>query len=215
MNPAVLAGRLLPAMLLACALPGAAHAAPDRLDIAKRARASTEQKAVLPETKAPEQNLVVGERRFVGPGEFEKKSAVVGERRSGIAVEETREKSRFVVPETRERELIERRESVWNGRQAPFSTREDAYRSQVAVRFQDRIGQASRFDESTMPVTSQRTTFDRVNRFSFRRNGDTGVSAGAAGAEAGSRDVSGESSLAPGVSLGPPTTRTRVEAPAE
>ena len=73
-----------------------ALAGPGRMDVSKRAaRVSTEEKAVLPGTLPLERNEVLLDKRF-STGTYEKKDTLVGERRSGIAVVEEREKEIFV-----------------------------------------------------------------------------------------------------------------------
>lgn len=170
------------------------QAGPARLETGKRAvEVSTEEKAVLPENRPLERNEVLMDKRF-STGTYEKKDALVGERRSGIAVEESREKKLFGTPERKEYETVERKDSAWSGKRSRFSTGDDAYRSKVAVRFQDKIGEATPFVDNVKPVVSKRTTFDRVNRFAFRRNDSEGVSVTAAGSERAARDISGSSS---------------------
>jgi hypothetical protein len=177
---------------LAILLP--VQAAPGRMDVSKRApRVSTEEKMILPENKPVERNEVLMDKRVTKPT-YEKKEALVGERRSHIALEESREKKFFRSPEPRKYDVVERKESVWSGKEARYSTKSDAYRSKSALRFQEKIGEAMPFNENVKPVVSKRTTFDRVNRFAFRRNSGEGVGVTKAGSEEASRDISGSSS---------------------
>lgn len=206
--------RVCALVLAALATAASLQAAPGRLDTSKRSvRVSTEEKAVLPENRPIERNEVLMDRRFEGEA-FEKESAIVGERRSRIAVEESREKELFRTPERKEYDRVERKDSAWKGKQSRYSTGEDAYRSKVALRFQDKIGDAQPFNGDMKPVVSKRTTFDRINRFVFRKNGGEGVSATTAGSEQGSRDISGASSPGAGGASGasastPPPTTTK------
>ncbi len=171
-------------------------AAPGRMDVSKRSsKVSTEEKAILPENKAIERNDVLMDKR-VPLQPFEKKDALVGERRSGIAVEESRDKKLFRTPERKEYEHIERKDSRWSGMQSRYSTADDKYDSKVALRFQDKIDDAQPFVDSK-PVISKRATFDRVNRFSFRRNNSDSVTVTTAGSETAPRDISGASSTNP------------------
>ena len=180
--------------LAALAAAVSAFAAPGRLDTSKRAsQVSTEEKAVLPENKPIERNEVLMDSRF-STEVREKKQALVGERRSAIAVEENRDKKFFRVPERKEAEQIERKDSLWSGKQSRYSTSEDTYNSKVALRFQDKIDDARPFVDSK-PSISKPTTFERINRFAFRRNNSVTVTA--AGSESAPRDVSGESSTNP------------------
>ncbi len=165
-------------------------AAPGRVDASKRApRVSTEDKAVLPENKPIEQNEIVSEKRF-GTEVMPKEQAIVGERRSTVTTENAREKELFATPEQKHYDVIDRKQSPWAGKQSRFSTSEDAYRSKVATRFQDKISDAQPFNGDMKPVTTKRATFDRVNRFAFRRNGDRPVTAAPAGSEQLPADIS-------------------------
>ena len=165
-------------------------AAPGRVDASKRAvGVSTEEKVVLPENKPIEENEVVSEKRFstqVNP----KEQAIVGERRSSVTTDNAREKELFATPEQKHYDVLDRKESPWAGKQSRFSTSEDAYRSKVATRFQDKITDAQPFNGDMKPVITKRTTFDRVNRFAFRRNGDSPVSATVAGSDQLPADIS-------------------------
>lgn len=165
-----------------------------QVDTSKRdEQHSTEEKAVLPENKPIERNEVLMDRHFK-TDTYERKEAVVGERRSNITVEETRDKKLFVTPDPKKYEVIERKDSTWMGKESRFSTGEDAYRSKTAIRFQDKIGDAMPFNENVKPVVSKRTTFDKINRFVFRKNAGDGVSVTKAGSGEASRDISGSSS---------------------
>ena len=171
----------------------AVSAGPGRLDTTRRApRVSTEEKATLPETKALELNEVLMDKKFP-TASLEKKDALVGQRQSPITVAESRPKE-LITPERKTYETIERKDSPWSGKTSRYSTAEDAYRTRVATRFQDKIGDASPFAKDTKPAIKQRTTFDRINRFAFRKNGDQSVSVTTAGSERPAADASGQSS---------------------
>lgn len=197
-----LAGLLLAAAM--CMTAVSVYSAPGRMDPSKRARISTEKKADLPDVPVEmRQNDVLQDRRFSTGDVREKETATVGDRRSSIAVEEKREKKMAPKPELIEQEQITRKESVWNRKQSKFSTGEDAYRTKVATRFQDKIGDASPFPVPNRSVTDQRTTFSRVNRFAFRKNGDQAITATTAGGETEAGNVSDRSGLAPGSAVVP------------
>jgi len=175
------------------ASPLSLSAAPGRLDTSRRAdRVSTEQKAILPETKALERNEVVMDKRFQ-TASVEKKEALVGQRQSSITVEESKPKE-LITPDRKTYDTIERKESPWTGKESRYSTTEDTYRTRVATRFQDKIGEASPFAKEAKPAIKQRTTFDRINRFVFRKNGDQSVSVTTAGSERPAADASAQSS---------------------
>lgn len=201
------AGPLFFAVAIALAAP--LCAAPGKLDTTKRSKTSTEQKAVLPDQVPMEKNDVLQERR-VERELLPRKDALVGERRSSIMVEEGREKNMFPTPERREYDQIERKESPWAGKKSKYSTTEDGYRSKVATRFQDKIGDASPINNKATPVIEQRTTFSRVNRFAFRKNGDQTIEATTAGSERPAQDLSEQSGTAPASSsTQAPTTTNR------
>lgn len=181
--------------LAALAILPALSAAPGRADPSKRAnRFSTEKKADLPELQPIERNEVLMESRFDAGVPVEREQAAVGDRRAPIDVEETREKTRFTAPERPAPEVIERKESPWAGKQSRFSTSEDAYRSKVATRFQDKIGAASPINENVRPVISQETTFSKINRFAFRKNADQRVTVATAGGEKAPQDITDQAS---------------------
>jgi hypothetical protein len=182
--------------LAALATVASSLAAPGRMDTSKRAsQVSTEEKAILPENRPIERNEVLMDRRF-STEVREKKAALVGERRSTIAVEERRDKKFFRVPERKEPEQIERKDSRWSGKQSRYSTSEDTYNSKVALRFQEKIDDARPFVDAK-PVISKRTTFERINRFAFRRNNGDAITVTTAGSEVASRDISEASSTNP------------------
>lgn len=206
-------GRFAALALAALVFSVSASAAPGRLDAGKRSpRFTTEDKATLPDSRTPEGNAVIQDRRFEAGDTVEKKSALVGERRADFEVGETQEKTLFRTPDRPAPEIIERKDNPWGGKRSRFSTGDDAYRSKVATRFQDKIGDAHPLGGEVKTAAAQRTTFDRANRFAFRRNtGDNPITVNAAGSEEAALDASGRSSLtAPGATLGPPTARTRV-----
>jgi hypothetical protein len=188
-------------MLAACAIlvGSSASAAPSRMDTTKRAnRVSTEQKAILPDLKSIERNEVLMDKPFA-TDTVTKNEAVIGDRRSAIAVTEERTKKNFVTPERKEFDLIQRKESPWSGKKSRYSTADDAYRTQTATRFQDKISDASPVTRNVQPAIDKRTTFDRINRFAFMKNSDQQVSVTTAGSEKPASDASRVSS--PGSAL--------------
>lgn len=174
------------------------------LDVGRRAeRVSSEQKAVLPDQKPVERNEVLMDKQ-VERKIYDRKGALVGERRSSIEMKESRDKQMFVGPDQKHYDTVERKESLWNGQTADrFVTGDNGYRSKSAIRFQDKIADASPVVDNVKPVVSQRTTFDRVNRFSFRRNPDP-VGVKAAGSQkAEVTSTGGDPDLPDGMRLGP------------
>jgi len=193
-----LLGYLLAAAM--CMTAVSAFSAPGRLDTTKRSPISTEKKADLPDAVEMKQNEVLQDRRFSTGDLKDKESAIVGERRSAIEAKETREKKMAPERELIEPDKIPRKESAWNRKESSkFSTSsEDRFRSRVATRFQDKIGDASHFPTPKRSANDQLTTFSKVNRFAFRKNGDQSINVNRAGSEFGGADISDRSSLAPG-----------------
>ena len=183
------------------------YSAPGRMDPGKRARVSTETKAILPDAVEIKQNEVLQDRRFSTGDVRDKEEALVGERRSTIETRETREKKMAPTRDLVEPDQIPRKDSAWNGKKSKFSTSEDAFRSRTANRFQDKIGDASPFPAPNRSVTDQKTTFSKVNRFAFRKNGDQTITTSVAGREGATGDVSDRSSLSPGSPTAPVRAR--------
>lgn len=200
-----LVGLLLAAAM--CMTAASAYSAPGRMDPAKRARVSTDTKADLPGTVQMKQQEVLQDRRFSTGDVREKKEAIVGERRSAIETKESREKKMAPRRDMVEPDQIPHKESAWNRKQSKYSTSEDAYRSRVATRFQEKIGDASPFPQPARGVTDQRTTFSKVNRFAFRKNGDQTITTSTAGGETTRGNVSDRSGLAPGSPTVPASNR--------
>jgi hypothetical protein len=184
---------------LAILVASSASGAPGRMDTTKRAtQVATDQKAVLPDAKPIERNEVLMDKRFA-TDTVTKNEAAVGDRRSAIAITETRDKKTYATPARKEFDLIERKESPWAGKKSRYSTADDAYRTQTATRFQDKISDASPVTRNVNPAIDKRTTFDRINRFVFKKNSDQGVSVTTAGSEKPAADASAVSS--PGAAL--------------
>jgi len=182
--------------LIALAIFGSfASAAPARLDATKQAtRFSTQEKATLPESRLIERNEVLADKRF-DTATVSKTTAPIGDRRSSLGFGETREKKQAVLPGRKDFAVVERKASPWSGKMSRFSTKDDAYRSRVATRFQDKIGKASPLNNKIQPVVDKRTTFDRINRFVFQKNSDQSVTVSIAGSEKTPADISQSSTL--------------------
>ncbi len=185
-------GRYLAAGLFAALTP--AVAAPGKVDTTQRATSvSTDQKAALPENVPLEKNEVLTDQRFKSQT-VPKKDALIGERRSTIETKETREKN-MIQPERKEYDKIDRKDSPWAGKMSRYSTKDDTFTTERTNRFQDKIGEASPVSNKVKPVTSQRTVFDRINRFAFRKNSDASVTLSTAGSEKAPTDAANRSSL--------------------
>jgi hypothetical protein len=124
---------------------------------------------VAPEKKSPETNPSVQDMR-VDKSVLDKQPAAVGDRRSAIEVNETRDK---IVRErdSRQPEVVDRTMSTLNHREASISTANGTTtKPQMVVKYQDSLTSASATNMARFPALD-RTTGAKINRFVFRKNG--------------------------------------------
>ena len=111
------------------------------------------------------------DQRFNAPDRIERKDAIVGERRAPIDITEKREKTiidrkDYTKPEVREREL-----NRHDGERAGIQTTGDQVKSYDKVeRYQGRMADAETAASQRQPKMEKRTTFDKLNRFVYKRN---------------------------------------------
>jgi hypothetical protein len=117
-------------------------------------------------------NEVVQDQRFNAPENIERKDAIVGERRAPIDITETREKNiierkDFTKPEVRERVL-----NRHDGEKARIQPQGDQIKKYDTVsKYQSRMADADSGQFQRQPSLEKRTTFEKLNRFIFKRNG--------------------------------------------
>ena len=114
----------------------------------------------------------VQNNRFTTPELRDKKLAPVGDRRSPIDVTETREKTiidrkEFPKPEVRDNKM-----SPENAQMFRTQPKGDAIKKYDMVgKYQNRMTDAANAAAQRQPKFEKRTSFDKINRFIFRRNG--------------------------------------------
>ena len=99
---------------------------------------------------------------------IEKKPAAVGDRRSPIDVQETREK--FVREKDSHRpEPAERAMSQFNHRESAIATATTTSKPSIVAKYQDSLTAASASNMARFPALDRATTA-KINRFVFRKN---------------------------------------------
>jgi hypothetical protein len=173
----------LPLLLALCAASTPGLHAQGRLDVDASKR--NDQLAPTPDSSdtplSPQRetnqrtffrNDHVQDQRFSTPDQIERKDAAVGDKRAPIDVTETREKTMvdrkdFPKPEVREREM-----NRHDGEKARIQPEGDQIRTfDKVTKYQSRMVDADNTKFRHQTVLEKRTTFDKINRFIFRRNG--------------------------------------------
>ncbi|MFA6960592.1 MAG: hypothetical protein WC205_07580 [Opitutaceae bacterium] len=132
----------------------------------------------------------VQDQRFSAPDKIERKDAVMGDKRASIDVTETREKNmidhkEFSTPELREREI-----NRHDGEKSFIQPEGDQVRKfDTVTKFQGRMTDADNTEFRRQPKLEKKLSFDKLNRFVFRRNGP--------GSESGQATVTPAASEAP------------------
>jgi hypothetical protein len=210
-----------PALLCAVGLcwVHAAEAAPRRIDTGKRAAQFTpraEENTVTPEVQPTQRAEVVQEKRFDAGELRPRQEALIGERRAPIEVSERREKETFIAPAPPD---YERRpqsaDNPWSRQNALISTADGYARTRTAERFQAKIDEARPVVKESRATISKPTTFDRINRFVFRKNSDQRPTVQRAGGEQAPIDIGGDASAAQSALPQGVETRTTVTAEAD
>lgn len=115
----------------------------------------------------------VQDQRFSAPDKIERKDAAVGDRRAPIDVTETRDKNiidRKEYPRTPE--VRERQTSHFDGEKSNIQPKGDMLRQYDTVtKYQSRMEDAKDGPFQREPKLEKRMSFERLNRFVFRRNG--------------------------------------------
>lgn len=112
------------------------------------------------------------DQRFNTPQMIDRKDAVVGERRAPIDLTEKREKvmvdrKDYPKPEVRDRKI-----NRHDGERSRIQPQGDAVkRYEPVAKYQDRIADAKNATAQREPKMEKRTSFEKLNRFIFKRNG--------------------------------------------
>jgi len=117
-------------------------------------------------------NEAVQDQRFSAPEKIDRKDAAVGDKRASIDVTETREKTivdrkDFPKPEVRDREM-----NRHDGEKSHIQPEGDQIKKFDTVsKYQDGMADAKNSTFKRQPTLEKRTTFEKLNRFVFQRNG--------------------------------------------
>lgn len=166
---------------LAAVLPIVAHAKdPAQVDASKQNTqlAPTPESADMPLSPRREtnqrtffRNELVQDQRFSVPDQVQRKDAVVGERRAPIDMKESRGKTvidrkDYPKPEVRDREL-----NRHDGERSRIQPDGDMVKKYDNVsKYQDGMKDAKTAAIQREPKLEKRTTFEKLNRFIFKRN---------------------------------------------
>ncbi len=114
----------------------------------------------------------VQNNRFTTPELRDKKLAPVGDRRSPIEVKETRDKTIIDRKDYPKPEVRENKMSPHNTQMFQTQPTGDAIKKYDMVgKYQNRMTDAANAAAQHQPKLEKRTTFDKINRFVFHRNG--------------------------------------------
>lgn len=116
-------------------------------------------------------NEIVQEQRFRAPEIIERKDAIVGERRAPIDVTETRKKEIVERKNYPKPELRDHKVNRHDGEQSRIQPRGDMVKKYDTVtKYQDRMADAKTATTLREPKLEKRTSFEKLNRFIFKRN---------------------------------------------
>jgi hypothetical protein len=113
----------------------------------------------------------VQDQRFSAPENIGRKDAAVGDKRAAIDITETREKNivdrkDYPKPEVREREM-----NNHDGEKSSIQPKGDQVIAYDKVsKYQSRMADADSGQFQRKPSLEKRTTFEKLNRFVFKRN---------------------------------------------
>jgi len=154
--------------------------------------------------------------RFTTPELREKKLAPISDRRAPFDVTETREKNIIDRKDYPKPEIRDNKMSPDNGQLYHNQPKGDMVKKyDMVAKYQDRMTDAADAAAQRQPKFEKRTTFDKINRFAFRRNapdgsGDSPVTpAGGGDASAISGGKQTTASAPPPPQLQPASTRAR------
>jgi hypothetical protein len=155
-------------ILGAGALNGRAADATSPIDYTQRNTPYAPGGSVAPQKQSPASNRAVQQDKRVEKSEFEKTTAPLGERRSGIDVTETREKP-VREKDSRRPEVVERKASAYDHKTASVSTGGNTTQPPMVAKYNDSMTAASATNMARFPAVERGTTA-KINRFVFRKN---------------------------------------------
>ena len=110
--------------------------------------------------------------RFSTPELRDKKMAPLGDKRAPFDMTETHEKNIIDRKDYPKPEVRDNKMSPQNGRLYRDQPKGDMVKTyEMSAKYQDRLTDAATAASQRQPKLEKRTTFDKINRFVFRRNG--------------------------------------------
>lgn len=166
-------------LLLAAALGGAMSVARaedvPKLDVTQKVDSlATSNQAVLPDPVAIKKADQVQAKQAVLPGVIKEPNAPLAGRQAPIDVTETRAKDMVSLKEAPKPEVRQHEESDLNGRLAPSRFQpgqNDYYNTELVAKYRQSMIDAEAIAQKNSPMSGQMTTFAKLNRFVFKRNG--------------------------------------------
>jgi hypothetical protein len=112
------------------------------------------------------------DRRFTPTDKIQRQDAAVGDQRAPIDLRETRDKTIIERKDAPKPELKDRVLNRRDGEKAVIQPKGDQIKKyDMAERYQGRLKDAEAAAAKRQPTFEKRTTFDKINRFVFKRNG--------------------------------------------
>ncbi len=119
-----------------------------------------------------ERNDRLQEQRFNGPEKIERKDASVGEKRAPIEMKETRDKNKIERKDAPKPELKTWDKNRHDGEKSDYQPKGDQVKKyEMADKFQGRMTDAKTAAAQRQPKLEKKTSFEKINRFLFKRNG--------------------------------------------
>ena len=119
-----------------------------------------------------EHNERLQDKRFRSPELIERKDAVVGEKRSPIEMKETRDKKIIEHKDAPKPELKTWDRNRYDGEKARYQPEGDQIKKyDMADKYQSRMKEAKSMADQRDVKIQKLTTFEKINRFVFKRNG--------------------------------------------
>lgn len=166
-------------LLLGAALWGAGPAAraedAPKIDATQKVDSlGTSNQAVIPDQVAIKKADQVQDKQAVIPGVIKEPNAPLAGRQAPIDVTETRAKEMVPLKEAPKPEVRQHEESDLNGQLAPSRFQpgqNDYYNTELVAKYRQSMIDAEAIAQKSNPMSGQMTTFAKLNRFVFKRNG--------------------------------------------
>lgn len=135
---------------------------------------ATTNQAVVPDKVETQKNDQLQQKQAVVPGTIKEPAAAIGDRQAPIDVTETHDKNMVTLKEAPKPELQPHVDSVLDGQQAPSRLQpgqNDYYNSALIDKYRQSMSDAEAIAQQSNAMSGQMTTFAKLNRFVFKRNG--------------------------------------------